>query len=39
MYAETKVIKKIIIKLMSIIIFPKSLKLDKKDTVIMGIPK
>ena len=39
MYAEINVTKKIIIKLTSITIFLRSLKLDKKDKVIMGIPK
>ena len=39
MYAEIKVKIKIIIKLISITIFLRSLKLDKKDKVIIGIPK
>jgi hypothetical protein len=39
MYAEIKVTRKIIIKLTSMIIFLRPLKLDKKDMVIIGIPK
>ena len=38
-YADIKVTTKIIIKLISIIIFSSSLKLDKKDIIIRGIPK
>ena len=38
-YADKKVTRKIIIKFMSIIIFSNSLKLDKKDIAIIGIPK
>jgi hypothetical protein len=39
MYAEIKVTIKIITKLISINISLRSLKLDKKDMVIIGIPK
>ena len=39
MYAEINVTIKIIIKLISIIIWLRYLKLDKKDIAIMGIPK
>jgi hypothetical protein len=39
MYAEIKVTIKIITKLKSINIFLRSLKLDKKDIAIIGIPK
>ena len=39
MYAETKVTKKIIIKLISTIILFRCLKFDKKEITIIGIPK
>ena len=39
MYVEIKVTIKIITKLISITVFLRSLKLDKKDIKIIGIPK